>query len=150
MRIYYESHGGKGTLEYNSWQNMKSRCLNLNHPRYCDYGGRGIKVCDRWIHSFSNFRNDMGYRPNGMTLDRIDNDGGYSPSNCQWSTVSEQNTNQRARKDNTSGKVGVSEQRNGKFLSYINCNLQRKRIGLFNTLDEAINARSLAEREIRG
>lgn len=84
------------TREYNSWVAMKSRCSNPNRPCYEDYGGRGIKICERW-HSFENFLADMGPRPKGTSIDRIDNDMGYFPSNCRWATRLEQNRNQRKR-----------------------------------------------------
>ena len=82
------------TRTYSSWANMKARCLNPNATGYHYYGGRGITVCDRWL-DFENFLEDMGDRPPGRTLDRVDNDLGYSKANCKWSTPSEQNCNQR-------------------------------------------------------
>lgn len=89
------THGMKGTPVHNSWANMLSRCYNTKHPRYEDYGGRGITVCDRWRDSFENFYLDMGDRPLGMSLDRIKNNEGYRPDNCKWSTPVEQNSNKR-------------------------------------------------------
>jgi hypothetical protein len=85
-----------------SWYAMMSRCYYEKHVSYAQYGGRGIKVCWRW-HSdnpegFDNFLKDMGLRPNKLSLDRIDNDKGYEPGNCKWSTASEQTLNQRHRK----------------------------------------------------
>lgn len=80
---------------YSVWQGMKRRCDNPNFPQFADYGGRGIKVCDRWLHSFANFLADMGERPTGYTLDRINTDLGYSPENCRWASHKEQQRNQR-------------------------------------------------------
>jgi len=84
----------KNKNEHRTWANMKSRCNDSNHPRYKDWGGRGIKVCKRW-NDFENFLKDMGKRPNGLTLGRISNDGNYEPKNCKWVTPKEQCANRR-------------------------------------------------------
>ena len=88
----------KHTL-YQTHNAMKHRCSNPNHKKWILYGGRGIKVCDRWLgeDGFKNFLEDMGERPEGTTLDRINNDGNYEPTNCRWATDSEQNKNRRKR-----------------------------------------------------
>jgi len=81
-------------LAYSSWTNMMRRCTHENDPRYPEWGGRGIRVCERWLN-FANFLADMGERPPGMTLDRINNDGNYEPGNCRWATPHGQQVNSR-------------------------------------------------------
>jgi hypothetical protein len=94
-----------------AWASMKGRCTNPNHPNYRYYGGRGIVVCDRWMHSFRAFLADMGPRPSkDHSLDRIDNDGPYSPENCRWATRKTQQRN--------SGRAGRIEYQ-GRIVSYI-------------------------------
>lgn len=89
---------GKRSPTYISWQAMLTRCRNSKHKNWFCYGGRGIKVCDRWLNSFENFLIDMGERLPGMTLDRIDVNGNYEPSNCRWATHANQQENKRLRK----------------------------------------------------
>lgn len=89
---------GKRDRTYTTWIAMLSRCYNEEKEQWPYYGGRGIKVCKRWRHSFVNFLADMGERPEGRTLDRINNNGNYKKSNCRWATPSEQSFNQRKRK----------------------------------------------------
>jgi hypothetical protein len=86
-----KSNGGRPTPTYESWVAMHTRCTNPKHPKFRLYGGRGITVCERWA-SFEAFLADMGERPKGTTLDRIDNDRGYERGNCRWATDSEQNS----------------------------------------------------------
>ena len=91
-----ESHR---TTEYNAWKSMTQRCTNPNHVSWKNYGGRGIRVCDRWRESFESFLSDMGRKPSRHhSLDRKEVDGDYTPDNCRWATQSEQNRNtQRSR-----------------------------------------------------
>lgn len=88
------SHGMSHTSEHETWRGMKARCYNPNNSRYKNYAGRNIKVCDRWLNSFSNFYEDMGSKPSeDHTLERIDNDLSYTKNNCKWALPLEQSNN---------------------------------------------------------
>ncbi len=97
MSAINTTHGQSGSRTFRSWSAMKSRCSNPNTKRFYDYGGRGIRVCERW-NRFENFLADMGERPEGKTIDRYpDKNGNYEPGNCRWATPKEQIANQRPK-----------------------------------------------------
>lgn len=90
-------HGLSNTTEFKTWTGIKNRCLNANSKDYKSYGGNGIKVCDRWINSFENFINDMGLKPSkNHSIDRINNEEGYSKQNCRWALPVTQNSNRKS------------------------------------------------------
>ena len=99
----HATHDGCGTPEYSTWCNMKNRCSNPTLAQYKDYGGRGISVCKRWRTSFENFLADMGERPGSdFTIERVDVNGNYEPSNCIWLHRTEQNKNKRSTQNHIS------------------------------------------------
>lgn len=93
-----KSHGKTGIPEYRTWAHMIGRCGNIKDKSYPDYGARGIKVCDRWRNSFEAFYADMGPRPDGYSIERIDVNGDYCPENCKWIPKLDQNKNKRNSK----------------------------------------------------
>ena len=139
------SHGMSGSPTYKSWEAMKQRCSNPNNTRYADYGGRGITVCDRW-QSFEHFLQDMGERPDGTTLDRVDNNLGYCPENCCWSTPKQQCSNRR--KPRSRADVGVyfdSRKKKKQWYAEIKRLGVKQFLGYYGTKEEAMQARRQVE-----
>lgn len=132
-------HGYSDSTTYRSWASMKQRCYNTKETNYERWGGRGIEVCERWRNSFENFLADMGERPEGTSLDRIDNDGDYTPKNCQWADRRTQNLNKRMQSNNKSGVVGVTWNKHASKWEVRYCG---KYLGIYKTKDDALNARN--------
>ena len=138
------THGLSNHRMYDTWLNMLDRCYNKNSKRFNDYGGRGIKVCGEWldIKNFVDWVDNKSNWEEGLTLDRIDNDKGYSPDNCTFSTKTIQSINQRKRSTNTSGYVGVSwYAKMSKWGARVSIFKKEKHIGTFKTKEEAVLAR---------
>lgn len=136
------THNQTDSPTYKSWKGMHRRCYNSNYKRYPDYGGRGIGVCERW-HSFENFLEDMGERPKGKTIDRIDPDGNYEPSNCRWATPEEQSRNIR-------GKGYYWRPDTQKWGAQISLNGSHIHLGYFNREEDARQAYIKGKKKYHG
>lgn len=142
----HTKHKKTSTPEYRVWIYMKRRCENPRDPSFFRYGGRGIGVSESW-HSFENFLRDMGERPTPKhTIERIDNDAGYSKDNCKWATRLEQARNHGIRRDSTTGITGVHKTKDGQFFARISMLTGAKYLGKFATREDAVEARKLAEK----
>lgn len=133
------------TRLYSIWSGIKSRCCHPNCNTYCNYGAKGIKMCDEWKNSpesFFKWSFENGYSDN-LTIDRIDSDKGYYPENCRWATPKEQISHLKMLKNNKSGYRGVSWSKiSKKWVCVISINNKSKRIGAFKTQREAVEARN--------
>jgi len=140
-----KTHGMSKTRTYNSWMHMVMRCNNIKDKNYYRYGGRGIKVCDRWL-IFENFLKDMGKCPKKLTVERKDNNLGYFKENCIWATMTDQVRNRRLLKNNKTGINGVSwHKRIEKYMASITVKYKQICLGYFNTIKEAEKARKQGE-----
>ena len=140
-----KTHGMFTTPEYKVWAAMVQRCTNPNDKRWAKYGGRGITVCERW-RLFANFIADIGERPAGMSLERIDNERGYCPENCRWDTPNAQARNKGLYRSNRTGVAGVVFRADiGKYRAEIGVDGRQVRLGTFESIEQAIAARRAAE-----
>ena len=140
------SHGMTRSSEYCIWAGIIQRCRNPKSMSYKNYGGRGITVCDEWM-DFANFLKDMGKKPSSKhTIERVNNDEGYNPTNCIWADRFVQSQNQRIRVDNKTGFRGVSLRNpGGKYYAKICAHGKQIHLGCFDNIDDAVQARRQAE-----
>ena len=152
MKMYVR-HGLTKTPTYDSWYNAIRRCEDPTNQDYSNYGGRGIFMCDGMRRDLRYMVMAIGIKPEGMTLDRIDNNDGYTCGYCDWckmgghaknihwATSTEQIKNRRSYKSNTNGYPGVTQMRSGRYQARVYINGKRTSLGSFETAEEAYNER---------
>lgn len=150
-RIKQTIHGYHGTKLYKLWAGIVKRCETKSSSNYKDYGGRGITVCEEWRNnpkSFIEWAENNGYEQ-GLEIDRIDNDMGYSPDNCRFVTHAENSAvgKRRLREDNKSGERNIIKTKSETYEAYYQANGKQKFIKTFKTIEEAIEARNRREGE---
>lgn len=140
-------HGHVGSRAYHVWSAIIQRCTNPKNPGWNNYGGRGVTVCERWLE-FAAFYADMGDPPPDMSIERVDNNAGYSPENCRWATWVEQSRNKRPHTGNASGVRGVSKcVTTGKWRAQLRVCSKSVWGGRFDTVEEAAACRRALEEQ---
>lgn len=142
-----EMNGQASHQLYSTWLNMKQRCNNPKNTNYPKYGGRGIKLCDSWNESFTAFLADMGEKPKGTTLDRIDGNLGYSKENCRWADIKTQNRNVRPRRDKKAGVTVKGVSWSDRYKSY-DVRINGMYLGRYKDFFEACCVRKSAEKDV--
>jgi len=141
-----EFHNATGSKLYAVWKTMIQRCTNPANPKWGAYGGRGITVCQQWRDSFTAFHSDMGERPPGASLDRIDVNGNYEPGNCRWADALTQARNRRVQRSSNTGVPGVTwSASKRRFHCYANAPTGRVHLGYSTDFFEACCARKSYE-----